>query len=197
MTVEEKHLLAGEKQRQRSWGKQQRSALTAQQRRAGSAELCRRLLGLSDFRSARTVMSYASFGSEASVDALLSLAPEKRFFHPLCLPERQMTALRPLDEEGWTTGDFGIRCPVPERSEAIDPEELDLVLVPLVAFDRQCRRMGMGGGYYDRFLPRCTRAVKLGVAFSCQEAERIVTGPHDMSLDGVMTELGFIPSPQR
>lgn len=197
MTVEETQLPVVEKQRQRALGKQRRAALTPAQREAANAALCGQLLKGSALHAARTVMTYAAFGSEASVDQLTVLAPEKRFFYPLCLPERQMAALRPRDEDGWTTGDFGIRCPVPERSEGIAPEELDLVLVPLVAFDRRCSRLGMGGGYYDRFLPLCTRAVKLGVAYACQELERVVTLPHDVPLDGVMTERGLITVPQR
>lgn len=189
--------LLEEKQRLRAWGKARRAALTSAQREAYSVEVCRRLLELSAFQRAERVLSYATFGAELNLDALPTLAPEKQYFYPLCLPERQMAALRPWNEDGWTTGSFGIRTPVPERSESIEAEELDLILVPLVAFDRSAHRLGMGGGYYDRFLPRCTAAVKLGVAFCCQEAERVPTGVHDWPLDGVLTERGLVVPPER
>lgn len=190
-------LLSEEKQRLRAWGKARRAALTSAQREAYSAEVCRRLLELSAFQRAERVLSYAAFGAELNLDALPTLAPEKQYYYPLCLPERQMSALRPWNDDGWTTGAFGIRTPVPERSESIEAGELDLILVPLVAFDRSAHRLGMGGGYYDRFLPRCTAAVKLGVAFCCQEAERVPTGAHDWPLDAVLTERGLIVLPER
>ncbi len=183
-------LLLEEKQRLRERGKRARAALSPAQRRAFSAAVCRALMEHPAFQTARRVMSYAAFGAELSLDDLPELAPDTEFFYPLCLPERQMEALRPLSDDGWCVGAYGIRTPVPERSQSIHPAELDLVLVPLVAYDRQCRRLGMGGGYYDRFLPRCTLAVKLGVAFSCQEAERVPAGEYDVPLDGVVTERG-------
>ena len=55
--------------------------------------------------------------------------------------------------DGWEVGAYGIRTPVLERAALIRPEALDLVLVPCTAFDAVCRRVGMGKGYYDRYLP--------------------------------------------
>lgn len=49
-----------------------------------------------------------------------------------------------------------------------EPQELDILLVPLVAFDEACNRMGHGRGYYDRYLPQC-RAKTIGIAFACQK----------------------------
>ena len=185
-------VLLWEKQTLRSWGKKRRASLSPDQRKAYSAAICAALLAHPAFRKAKRVLTYAAFGAEASVDALPVRCPEKRFYFPLCLPECQMAALRPLDEEGWTTGAYGIRTPVPEHSEDVEPEELDLVLVPLVAYDARCRRLGMGKGYYDRYLPRCTRAVKLGVAFSCQQTGKVPVGRWDWPLDAVVTEKGVL-----
>lgn len=66
--------------------------------------------------------------------------------------------------DGWETGLYGICTPVLERSVLLEPEQLDLVLVPCTAFDADCFRVGMGKGYYDRYLPRCTKAAKIGIA---------------------------------
>ena len=61
----------------------------------------------------------------------------------------------------------------------------------LVAVYAACRRVGMGKGYYDRYLPRCTRAVKVGVAFEAQRVEAAAVDAHDQRLDGFVTEGGL------
>ena len=74
-----------------------------------------------------------------------------------------------------------------ERSALLQPEQLDLVLVPCTAFDADCRRVGMGQGYYDRYLPRCTRAVKIGIALEVQRVPRAAVDAHDQRLDAFVT----------
>ena len=78
-------------------------------------------------------------------------------------------------------------------AEALAPwlEQLDLVLVPCTAFDAACRRVGMGKGYYDRYLPRCRNAVALGVAFEAQRVEAAAVDAHDQRLDAFVTERGI------
>jgi 5-formyltetrahydrofolate cyclo-ligase len=66
------------------------------------------------------------------------------------------------------------------------------LLVPLVAFDRQGRRLGYGGGYYDRTLKLLDGAPRIGCAFAAQELDEVPTGPYDVSLDAVATERGVI-----
>ena len=68
------------------------------------------------------------------------------------------------------------------------PEQLDLVLVPCTAFDAACRRVGMGKGYYDRYLPGCRNAVALGVAFEAQRVPEAAADEQDWQLDGFVTE---------
>jgi len=67
-------------------------------------------------------------------------------------------------------------------------EEIDVVLIPAVAFDRQGRRVGYGGGYYDRFLPEIPRAARIGAAFACQIVAEIPPDPHDVPADWIVTE---------
>ena len=90
--------------------------------------------------------------------------------------------------DGWEMGAYGIRTPVLERAALIRPEALDLVLVPCTAFDAVCRRVGMGKGYYDRYLPRCRNAVALGVAFEAQRVPEAAADEQDRQLDGFVTE---------
>ena len=81
--------------------------------------------------------------------------------------------------------------PVLERAALVRPEALDLVLVPCTAFDAACRRVGMGKGYYDRYLPGCRNAVALGVAFEAQRVDKAAVDAYDEKLDGFVTEGGL------
>ena len=90
--------------------------------------------------------------------------------------------------DGWEVGTYGIRTPVLERAALIRPEALDLVLVPCTAFDAACRRVGMGKGYYDRYLPGCRNAVALGVTFEAQRVPEAAADEQDWQLDGFVTE---------
>ena len=76
----------------------------------------------------------------------------------------------------------------------INTRALDLVLAPLVAFDDQGHRLGMGGGFYDRHfggLPERLRPLLVGVAHEIQRADALPTQPWDMPLDGILTEAGW------
>ena len=111
----------------------------------------------------------------------------KTVAYPVCGENFTLTAAVP-GPDGWEMGAYGIRTPVLERAALIRPEALDLVLVPCTAFDAVCRRVGMGKGYYDRYLPRCRNAVALGVAFEAQRVPEAAADEQDWQLDGFVTE---------
>ena len=67
------------------------------------------------------------------------------------------------------------------------PDEIDLVIVPAVALDIKGNRLGRGKGYYDRLLPQCPQAYKIGVALECQLLEELPVDPFDAPLDAVFT----------
>ena len=114
----------------------------------------------------------------------------KTVAYPICGAGFTLTAAVP-GPDGWEVGAYGIRTPIPERAQLLPPEALDLVLVPCTAFDTACRRVGMGKGYYDRYLPRCRNAVLLGTAFEAQRVEQAAVDAHDQRLDGFVTEEGI------
>lgn len=165
-----------------------RNSLTEEERREKSSAICRRILTLPAFREAQTVMIYRGVSGEVRLDELASLAPDKRYVYPRCLAGREMEALTPSDESAWRTGPFRIPEPDPDRSEKVEPEDIDLVLCPCTAFDAAGGRLGMGGGYYDRFLPFCTRAAVIAVAFEVQRTDRVPAEPWDRKPDAVITE---------
>jgi len=84
---------------------------------------------------------------------------------------------------------FGIPEPDPARDPLVRPEEIDLVVVPGLGFDPLGHRLGMAGGYFDRYLARLdSKAPRLGLAFECQVLEEIPHVERDRSVDEVLTE---------
>ena len=131
----------------------------------------------------RDKKALAAFAAEAA-------AQGKTLAYPVCGEAYSLTAAVP-GPDGWEMGQYGIRTPILSRSEILLPEALDLVLVPCTAFDADCFRVGMGKGYYDRYLPRCKNAVKIGIAFEAQRVEHAAVDEHDQRLDAYVTERGI------
>ena len=113
-----------------------------------------------------------------------------------CLPI-VLGAGRPLVFRAWTPGEAtepgAWDIPVPlATARSVEP---DVMLVPLLAFDRQGYRLGYGGGFYDRTIEKFRKSralLTVGVAFAAQEVDAVVRGPHDQPLDWVLTEAGPI-----
>jgi len=150
-----------------------------------SAEICERAAELEVFTAASSVMVYLSTGSEVDTSRLLALCHRsgKKIAAPRVLSGTEMEAAW-LGADGLVRGAFGIWEPVGARTENVD-----LIFVPGVVFDKKKNRIGYGKGYYDRFLAKY-RAVTVGLAFSCQIVPDIPTQAHDRSLDIILTEEG-------
>lgn len=88
----------------------------------------------------------------------------------------------------YATSRFGVQEPVDTPIQ--DVENIDLFVVPLSSFDAACHRTGYGKGYYDSILNRVTH--KIGAAYSVQQVDEIAVEPHDVTLDGIVTEKGSI-----
>ena len=169
---------------------QARDSLSPAQRTELSARIVENILRAPEFIGARTIMLYRAVRGEASLAALESAptARGKRFVYPLCVGDGEMIALCPGDENAWRKGAFGIPEPVYDPQAVVPPEQIDLMLCPCTAFDKDGRRLGMGGGYYDRFLPRCVNARVAAVAFEAQRASRVPTETWDWPMEIVFTE---------
>ncbi|WP_338662080.1 5-formyltetrahydrofolate cyclo-ligase [Pararoseomonas sp. SCSIO 73927] len=137
------------------------------------------------------VAGFWPMGHEIDVRPLLR-ALEGRA-HRLCLPRTPKRGL-PLDFRAFAFGDPMAKGPFGTLQPGEDAPALvpDWLIVPLLAFDRAGRRLGYGGGYYDRTLVALPGAGTLGVAFACQEMDSVPCGPHDAPLDAVATELGVM-----
>lgn len=167
-----------------------RDRLSPEERAELSARAAERLLASPEFRQAGTLLIYRAVRGEVRLEALES-APasgEKRLAYPLCVSGTELIAMLPHGEDAWTRGYCGIFEPLPEKSELIRPGEIDLVVCPCTVFDERCHRMGMGAGFYDRYLEKCVNARIVSVAFECQKAARVPAAPWDKPMEAVFTE---------
>jgi 5-formyltetrahydrofolate cyclo-ligase len=153
-----------------------------------------KLAALPEYARAGTMMAYVHFGSEVRTQRFLAAAPEgdKRIVVPYCLDDDLGLFLLKSMEE-LAPGTWGILEPkaalraTPDRH--VDAGQLDLVVVPGVAFDRRGARLGHGKGYYDRLLARVRPDTALvALAFECQVFAEIPTEPHDVRMHAVITE---------
>jgi 5-formyltetrahydrofolate cyclo-ligase len=170
----------------------ERDALLEEDRRARSAAITERLMALPELRSTRTVMAFWSFGSEVDTSGLIEAlhAAGKRVVLPR-VDGREVAAV--VYVPGDPTGATSFGAMEPTSAEIVRPTEIDVVIAPGVAFDRNGGRIGYGGGFYDRFL-RSVRADTqvIGLAFAVQLVDEVPRGEHDRLVDVVVTEEALI-----
>ncbi len=159
-----------------------------------SLRIVERFMGLPEFARARTVMFYVDVRSEVRTRHALPTALEsgKRIVVPYCV-DGELQLFHLTDMQDLEVGMYKILEPraalreVPEKQVAI--EELDLIMVPGVAFDRRGGRTGHGKGYYDKLLEHARPDTPLvALAFECQLFDEIPMQPHDVYMDKVITE---------
>ena len=166
-----------------------RRALPPAAWQAKSQQICAHLAASSVLQSSRTILAYFSIRQEPDLSSLYNLP--HRWGFPRCVGEQltwhQWTRTEPLVE-----GAFGILEPTP-NAIAISPAEVDLILVPAVACDRQGYRLGYGGGFYDRLLsqPEWGNVCTIGIVFETAYLPSLPVDPWDCPLDGICTEVGL------
>lgn len=139
---------------------------------------------------AQVILSYQPFRSEVDISEFndWAFSEGKTMAYPISLPSHQILPAVSLDGPLLPQGRYGIKAPDPQRSKILSAEEVDCLLIPCVGFSLEKYRLGMGGGFYDRFLPLCERAAKIGVAFSLQFVEEPFKDPWDTKLDRIITD---------
>ncbi len=188
-TVHDRFPLAFKKWQRRE-SIRQREAMSDSQRAARSQVIVQNITGSPEFQKARTIMSYRAMKGEVDLKELdkIAILAGKRVVYPRCVNRTEMIALYPNDETTWQKGVLGIQEPIAVRSTQVQPQEIDLVLCPCTTFDEDCNRLGMGAGYYDRFLPQCKNATIAAVAFEMQKSPNVMTERHDQKMDKVFTD---------
>ncbi len=164
--------------------------------RALSQKVALRLLASPLWQEAQAVMLYVAVRGEVQTEFLLAKAHEqgKRVFLPRCEEEQGYMAACPFEKGHFLAkGHYAIPEPA---SEAADLRNTPLlVLVPGLAFDRKGHRLGMGGGYYDRFLASHPLAVPCGICFGRQLFSSLPYDPWDIPMAAVCTEREFLVFP--
>jgi 5-formyltetrahydrofolate cyclo-ligase len=173
-----------------------RRALLPTQQRCAAQRLVRRLVLQSWYRRARTLALYMAADGEIDPARVLerAWADGKRVFLPQLRVGNRLGFREYRQGARLRRNRFGI--PEPLSGRRLLPIELDIVLVPLVAFDRRGNRLGMGGGFYDRtFAGRRRRNVRapslIGLAHGFQQVSELVEQPWDVPLRGVLTDDGW------
>ena len=174
-----------------------RRALSPGQQQEAAQAVYARMMAFEPYHAARVVMAYMACRGELDLAPVIrdALARGKTLVLPRCEADGTMTARRICDPGDLAPGAYGLLEP-DEGCEIIDPAQIDLILVPGVAFDRLGRRLGQGAGYYDRFLPD-TQAVCAGICHDFAWLEYVPVQAHDIPMDFVITPGGIIASGNR
>jgi 5-formyltetrahydrofolate cyclo-ligase len=171
-----------------------RAELDASQLEAAAGSLAERILSLGEYQQAQRVATYFAVNGEIGLQPVIdhALGQGKQVY----LPNLDQQALRfspYFHAQKMRINKFHLPEPDVDESEMLSPDELDLVLAPLVVFDANRNRIGMGGGFYDRSFafrkpPEPTRPLLIGVAHELQKVDQIVPQEWDVQLDMIVTD---------
>lgn len=178
-----------EKKQLRKQVRAQLAAMAPQELEAGDEALFEAFLALPQVEAAKTIFAFWGIaGKEPDTKKLIARLVErgKRIGLPRMLPEHQMEVRlydpnKPLVEVGFGISEPGEDCPI------LNKEDIDLILVPAVCYDRRGYRLGFGGGYYDRWLERFD-GFRVGLCRRAVLQDRVPTEAHDSRVDLLITE---------
>ena len=168
---------------------ERRRSVLVQEVSTWSAQLAERLWDMPEVADAEHIMAYLAMPKEANLDAFMAeaLGQGKQIYVPVCVTKTEMVGVRMTDLEGLTRGTLGIRIPK-EPYEIVEPKQLDCILVPGLAFDQRGARMGMGAGYYDRYLRQIPIEKRIGIAWDNQLSEDVLPmAAHDEWMHTIVT----------
>ena len=157
-----------------------------------SAIIKSKLFNIEEFKKAKVVMFYVSLKDEVDTFIMIdeALKAGKRIAVPVILKEEKRLIAGEIHNrlEDLESQHFGIYQPRQDRVKEIPLDDIDLVVVPGVAFDRKNIRLGRGHGYYDRFLSGLPKKTKtIGLAFDFQVLEDLPQDPHDVPVSKIIT----------
>ena len=169
-----------------------RANLTALQQQQAEDSITQQALAFIEERNAQHIALYVSFDGEISTDKLIKTlwAQDKHVYLPVLHPfnPNHLLFLRYLPDTPMLKNKFGIWEPKLNVQNVLPLDELDILFTPLVAFDKQGNRLGMGGGFYDRTLQTWQNAsfMPVGLAHQCQQVEQLPTEAWDVPLHQIL-----------
>lgn len=175
-----------------------RKSISQAERSAQSEVIARLLFETKEYKNAKSVFLYISVREEVSTETILKKAftDNKKVAVPLCdVKNHTMTPIEVSSVSQLKNGAYGILEPDFKLVEKgiLTPvlSDIDLAIIPGVAFDIHCRRMGMGGGYYDRYLKNF-KGVSAGLVYKECLADSVITDKYDQSVSMVIHPKGVI-----
>jgi len=181
---------------------QRRLQLTPQQQQRSALAIRDQLLQLPEFVNSQHLAAYWSVRGEIETAAILQQAEAdgKTLYLPTLTDDKRLLFAPYQQNSPMQKNRFRIPEPAVTEDQLIDAAELDLVLIPLLAFDTQGNRLGMGGGFYDRtfeFKQKRTaephkKPLLIGFAHHFQQVEMLAAKPWDVALDLIVTNKGVI-----
>lgn len=184
--------IALQKKQHRLYLNQQRQQLSPANRQCYSAQISQHLLAYLQLKGVQQLLVYKALPFEVNTDVLLYISGMSCFV-PRMLEDADMQWVKVVTSTVWKKADFGVL--EPEDGEIWQPSaQQSMMLCPLLGFDRFGHRLGMGKGYFDRWLATFGHVLdeQVGLAFSCQELPSIPIEPHDVPLQTIITEKGII-----
>lgn len=168
--------------------KNMRLMLTEAEKVAAAEYVFSKLEETPQFMMADHILVYHSLPDELTTHSFIEKwAGRKRFYLPRV--NGVNLDILPYDKSRLELGSFHIEEPTGD--DLVDLDEIELIIIPAVAYDRKGNRLGRGKGYYDRLL-QSTRATKIGVAYHFQLLDAIPAEPHDVPVDIVITDQTII-----
>ncbi len=177
--------------------KKMRMDLSEQEVSNNSESINESLISTQYFKDANLIMAYVDYKNEVLTKKIInySLKMGKRIAVPITeIKTKKMTPSEIINySDDLKCGNYGIMEPKNECIRPVDPEEIDIILIPGVSFDINGNRLGYGAGYYDRFLLRLNdNAVKIALAYEMQILKNVYPEEHDIPVDFVITESRII-----
>lgn len=159
--------------------------MTDEEKTRSNDKIFKKILKLPEFLTSKVIFLYISVGDEADTLRLFNLSLEmgKRVCIPKCEGKGIMRAIEVFGEDDLIPDKYGIPS---AEGEEISPSNIDFAIVPAVAFEKSGKRLGRGGGYYDRFLKKLD-AFTVGICHPCQILDEIETEEHDIPVKLVIS----------
>ena len=167
-----------------------RENMTTDERDKASALIVSRLIDNPIYKSAMTIMAYASMPEEIQLNKLFddAFSHNKILAVPLIIGRGTMRPVFLPSMDDLVVGDFGILTVRQDCRTFVEFNDIDCIIVPGAAFDRKGNRLGLGGGYYDRFLKRAEHASRIALAFDYQIVDDLPVCEYDTKMDVIITE---------
>ncbi|KTD24697.1 5-formyltetrahydrofolate cyclo-ligase [Legionella lansingensis] len=166
-----------------------REKLSPAYQRMASTQVCTHIRKLDQYRYAKRIALYKAVAGEINLNNLWDSAPlqGKYCYFPALNKDKTLSFLPATPATPFIENRYSIPEPDVSIEEAVPPGKLDIIFVPLVAFDEKCTRLGVGAGYYDMTLANEKHPMLIGVAYEFQRQPFIERHPWDVPLTAVVT----------